>query len=113
MTRQRRRELILGAIESACKQATCPLKANALWPTAVAPRFVDYKISKFVKNLYKGEKRGPRAGEDTRGIERVLAVDSPPRRPKMSIAHFRFSLRPRCKASRALPPSAGSRLYDQ
>jgi short-subunit dehydrogenase len=47
-------ELILGAIESRRNEATFTFKAKLLiWANRFAPRFVDYKMSKFVRNLYR------------------------------------------------------------
>lgn len=54
MTAREAGELILGAIEARRNEATFTLKAKMLiWASRFAPRFVDYKMSKFVKNLYR------------------------------------------------------------
>jgi short-subunit dehydrogenase len=55
MTAHEAGELILGAIESRRNEATFTMKAKMLvWARRFAPRFVDYKMAKFVRNLYKG-----------------------------------------------------------
>ena len=55
MTAREAGELILGAIEARRNEATFTFKAKMLiWANRFAPRFVDYKMSKFVRNLYKG-----------------------------------------------------------
>jgi short-subunit dehydrogenase len=57
MTAREAGELILGAIERRRDEATFTLKAKMLiWANRFAPRFVNYKMSKFVRNLYKDER---------------------------------------------------------
>ena len=49
-------ELILGAVEARRDEATFTLKAKMLiWANRFAPRFVNYKMAKFVRNLYKNQ----------------------------------------------------------
>jgi short-subunit dehydrogenase len=56
MTAREAGELILGAIERRRNEATFTFKAKLLiWANRFAPRFVDYKMSKFVRNLYKSD----------------------------------------------------------
>jgi short-subunit dehydrogenase len=56
-------ELILGAIEARRDEATFTLKAKMLiWANRFAPRFVNYKMAKFVRNLYKNQNA---AGNET------------------------------------------------
>jgi len=54
MTAHEAGDLILKAVEARRNEATFTLKAKMLiWASRFAPRFVDYKMSKFVKNLYR------------------------------------------------------------
>jgi len=74
MTAREAGELILGAVEARRDEATFTLKAKMLiWANRFAPRFVNYKMSKFVRNLYKNDGAAKSAASQAKPIEEHAA----------------------------------------